>query len=425
MTRRIGCRAALVTLLLGVLAVQETRAASFLDRAFGTRELGVSARLRGMGGAGGALGDGALGLFDNPVSPVLSGDAVPEAVHVQFSGRLARTSENRFVPLYDTFDSYVRETAIAVNDHAYGSYDVGVTFAPRRAAGVVFALSSVEAWDPRYDHYDERRSTATTDQVVSEAFLSTQGTLRATALSAARAFPRGVTGGAAVHYYSGKLTDRDALVPRQNGVSGRVDETRRTLSGATLSLGLAWRANERLTGAVAWESGPRLESRYTTFRDDSVVAGPDAKRTEFRPPRVHVSGAYHPRNTVRTVFAADVVWTPWSRVTLPDEPAFELLDTWEFRFGLEHRYLRDLPGRIGFRYERSPFLREADRAWFTFGAGWRIERFVMNGALEVGKRVSRQAPLWPRAQQAGAVGAGLDRVEDTTARASLSLEVRL
>jgi hypothetical protein len=112
-------------------------------------------------------------------------------------------------------------------------------------------------------------------------------------------------------------------------------------------------------------------------------------------------------------------------VTLPSDPTQALLDTWEFRFGLEHRFLRDLPGRVGFRYERSPIMREADRAWFTFGAGWRIDRFLLNGALEVGKRVSRQEPVWPRADQAGAVGAGLDRVEDTTARASFGVEVKL
>lgn len=416
---------AVMVLLLGAIAAPAANAASYLDRAFGTPELGVSARLRGMGGAGGALGDGALGLIDNPVSAVLGAGMAPDAVHVQLSGRLARMSENRFVPLYDTFDSYVHDTAIAVNDHAYGALDAGVAFAPRQLAGVVLGLASVEAWDPRYHYYDERRSTATTDQIVSESFITTQGTLRATSLSFSRAFPHGLAGGAAVHWYSGTITDRDALVPRQSGISGRVTETRRTLHGASLSLGLAWRANERLTGAVAWESGPELTAKLTSWQDDIVVAGPDEERTEFRPARVHVSGAYRPRNSVRTVFAADAVWSPWSQVTLPSDPGFELLDTWDLRFGLEHRYLRDVSGRIGFRYERSPLLREADRAWFTFGTGWHVDRYALNAALEVGKRTSRQEPLWPRAQQAGAVGAGLDRVEDTAARMSLGLEVRL
>src|SRR5690348_17914631 len=104
--------------LAGALAAPPAAAASFLDRAFGTPELGVSARLRGLGGAGGALGDGGLGLLDNPVSPLLSGTTgARRGGTLQLSGGLARASENRFVPLYDTFDSYVHETAIAVNDH--------------------------------------------------------------------------------------------------------------------------------------------------------------------------------------------------------------------------------------------------------------------------------------------------------------------
>lgn len=412
--------------LAGALAAPPAAAASFLDRAFGTPELGVSARLRGLGGAGGALGDGGLGLLDNPVSPLLSGTTgARRGGTLQLSGGLARASENRFVPLYDTFDSYVHETAIAVNDHGYGAADFGATFSDPRLGGLVLGLSSAEAYDPRYDYYDERRTTATTDQIVSERFVSTTGTLRQTGLSVSRAFPRGLAGGVGLNVYTGTFADRDALVPRANGVSGWTTGSSRTLTGVSLALGAAWRANDRLQAALAWESGPRLASRTTTTRNDSVVVGPDARGHEFRAPRVHLAGAYRPRNTLRTTFVADVVWSAWSHVTDPQDPAQALTDTWDVRFGLEHAFLRDLPGRVGFRYERSPFLSEADRAWFTFGAGWRVDRFRLDGAVEVGKRTSRQTPMWARADQAGAVGAGMDRVEDTLARATFGVEVRL
>jgi hypothetical protein len=168
-----------------------------------------------------------------------------------------------------------------------------------------------------------------------------------------------------------------------------------------------------------------MNDRLTVMRDDVVLVGPRFERTETWPARVHVSGAYRPRNTLRTTFATDVVWTGWSNVTDFSNPGEALLDTWDVRFGLEHRYLRDLPGRIGFRYERSPRMREADRAWFTFGAGWRVERFRLDAAVEVGKRTSRQEPLWPRTDQPAAVGAGLDNVDDTLARMTLGVEIVL
>lgn len=417
---------ALIGVLLGCAwGAGHALAASSLDRSFGTPELGVSARLRGMGGAGGALGDGALGLLDNPVSAVLSGDDAPGALRLQVSGDLARQSEDRMVPLYDTFDNYVHETAIAINDHGYGAMNFGLAYAPRPLGGFVLSLSSIEAWDPRYDYRDERRSTATTDQIVAERVITTTGALRQTGFGLAHALPFGLSAGAALHVYVGTFDDRDALIPRQNGVSGSVTETRRALHGVSLALGAAWRANERLTGAASWESGPRLSSKVTSWANDSVVVGPDVVMHEFRPPRVHLSGAYRPSNTVRTTFAADVVWCGWSQLADIDQPGQPLLDTWDVRFGLEHRFLRDLPGRMGFRYERSPYSREADRAWFTFGLGWQVQRIAIDAGFEVGKRTSRQDPVWPRAEQAGSIGAGQDLVQDTSGRATLGLEVKL
>jgi hypothetical protein len=429
MTRRAGwllsaCGAALT--LIGTALATGVEAASFLDRAFGTPELGVSARARAMGGAGAALGDGGLGILSQPVSPLLSSDD-PHArgFRVQLAAGLQRVSENRMVPLYDTFDSYVHETAIAVNDHSYGRLDLGATWTDPRLGGVVIGFSSVEAYDPRYDYFDERRTTATTDQIVSEAYIETDGTLRATGLAVARELGYGVSVGTGAHFYSGKITDRDALVSRQAGVTGRTEETERTLRGISMTLGAGWRINERLQAALSWESGPRVNDDWTAFVDDSTVAGSGLERTVYWPARVHLGGAYRPRNTLRTTFVADVIWTAWSAVTDPFDPGASLSDTWDVRFGLEHRYLRDLPGRIGFRYERSPHMREADRAWFTFGAGWQMERWMVDGAVEVGKRTSRQEPLWPREEQAGSVGAGLDRVDDTVARVTFGVEVKL
>jgi long-subunit fatty acid transport protein len=409
----------ILTLSLAILigAASWARGSTFLDRPYGTPELGLSARARAMGGTGAALDLGPSSLVDNPAALTLASRS-----SVQLTSGVARASENRFVPLFDTFDSYVDETAIAVNDHLYGSLQGGVLLDPRWRTDLILAAGLFERYDPRYDYGDERRTTATTDQIVAERFIRTRGILRSVSVGAALALPHGSAVGLALHGYFGTLSERDALVPRASGISGRVLEQDRRLSGVSVALGGLATVNERLTVGVCAESGPRLHDDYTAWRDDSVVSEPRSSGELRLPYRLQAGAAYRPRNTHRTTFALDVVYMPWSEVDDDLVAQTAPLDTWDVRFGLEHVYYNALPGRIGFRYARSYALREADRATFTFGVGYRVERFRLDLAGEVGRRNSRQEPLWPRDEQGPAVGTGRDRVEDTVARVTFGVE---
>lgn len=413
MTRRMAA----ILISLAVTA-GTARGDSFLDRPWGTPAAGLSARARGMGGASVASDNGAYSLADNPAALILGSGS-----RAQLAGGLVRASENRFVPLFDTFDSFVDEAAIAINDHTYGSASGGVAWDPGDWRGVRLAAGVFERLDPRYDYYDERRTTATTDQIVSERFIRTRGLLRTASLGAAIPVIPQVGLGLAFHHWFGTLDDRDALVPRAAGVSGRVTALSRRLSGHSFSLGTAWRASERLDLGFAWETAPRLHDDYTRWEDDSIVSPPQSSVDVRLPSRLLMGVAYRPRNAFRTQFALDAVYTPWTDVRDPLLAGAGYLDTWDVRFGLEHIYYNALPGRIGFRYARSYALREADRATFTFGVGYRTGRVALDVSGELGKRISRQEPLWPRAEQGSAVGTGRDRVEDTVLRVMLGADI--
>jgi hypothetical protein len=401
-----------------VLAPASVDGASMLDRTWGTPEAGLSPRSRAMGGVGAALGNGASSLADNPAALLLGG-----GTRFQLSGGVSRASENRFVPLFDTFDSFVDEAEVAINDHGYASVSGGVSWDAARRRGLLVAAGILDRADPRYDYYDERRTTATTDEIVSERFIRTRGVLRSASLGAALPLARGAGVGVAVHRWFGTIDDRDALVPRAPGVSGRVSALTRRISGTSVSLGATWRANERVDLGLAYEIAPRLHDDFTAWQDDSVVSAPESNADVRLPARLQFGAAYRPRNTFRTTFALDAVYTPWSDLRDPLLAGTSFVDTWEVRFGLEHLYYNALPGRIGFRYAQSYAMREADRATFTFGIGYRVGRVGLDLSGEVGKRVSRQPPLWPRDQQGPAVGTGRDRVEDTLVRVFLGADV--
>ena len=136
------------------LAAGPAVADSALDRYFGTPELGSSVRSRSMGGAGSALDQGAYSLVDNP-----AGIAIFRGSRFDLGVGLLRASETRFVPLFDTFDSYVDDAAIAINNHQYAALQGGIVWDPGLANGLAVGFGLFDRFDPRYDYSDERRST--------------------------------------------------------------------------------------------------------------------------------------------------------------------------------------------------------------------------------------------------------------------------
>jgi hypothetical protein len=400
---------------------------TFLDRAYGTPELGNSARSRGMGGAGAALGNGSFSLLDNPGALALS-----RGTSLQLTGYVARASENRFVPLFDTFDSYVDESAIAVNNTGYGGIQGGFVLDEWGEKGLIVSGGVFTRLDPRYDYYDERRSTDTLvdpeqrDKIVNNRVIRTEGRLYSASLGVALPVNEELGVGAAVHYYWGTFDDRDGLIVTPDGEvltsdTTRVVQAERKFEGFSLGLGFAGRISERLDVGASVETSPTLDVDYTTW-ENGVLTTPDSAGTDLDlPVRIQAGIAYRPRNTFRTTFAADLVYMPWTATQdeLRPEP---VNDTWEARFGLEHVFYNNLPARLGFRYGESYAMDEADRSVFTFGVGYVLTHMKIDLGGEVEKRNTRQAPIRPRADQGPYVGLKNDRVEDTLVRLFLGLE---
>src|SRR5688572_10419026 len=80
---------------------------TYIESAFGTPMNGLSAKGIGMAGAVTAVPDGSFSLVQNPAMLANEGAQVAD---LTFRG--IRYDETRFVPLFDTFDSFVKETAV-------------------------------------------------------------------------------------------------------------------------------------------------------------------------------------------------------------------------------------------------------------------------------------------------------------------------
>lgn len=402
--------------LLG--AASPSAAWTYVDRLYGSTQLGISPRSRAMGGAGSALGNGTYSLVDNPAAL-----AFEPGSRIQLQGNMARVTEDRLVPLYDTFDSYVAMAAVAVNDHDYANLTGGGVFELKKS-GILLSAGIFDRYDPRYDYQDERRSTdypPARDRITSTLTIEEQGMLQSLTVGAGvPLLEKRLDVGAAVNYYFGTFTSSvDTVFYNIDGSPASADRQHleRSLSGYSVTLGVAAHVSERISVGLAFETPPQL-SQDATFSSNDVPDSTVSGDLDL-PLRVQGGVVYHPRNTFQTTFAADIVYMPWAHITDTVLPSQDYEDSWQVRFGLEHIFYNKLPGRIGFTYGNSYALSEADIAVFTFGFGYLSGPLRLDLAGEVFKRNSYQAPFRAHASEGPYIGTGDDSVQDSVVRVTL------
>lgn len=421
--RTIMMRGVSTVLTAGALlcAASPSGAFTYVDRYYGSVQLGISPRSRGMGGAGAAIANGTYSLVDNPA--VL---AFEPGSRIQLQGNLARVAEDRLVPLYDTFDAYVALTAVAVNDNNYANLSGGAVL-ELKGSGVMLSAGVFDRYDPRYNYRDERRSTdfpPNRDRITSSLMIEEQGMLQSLTVGAAvpLAEKRFEIGGA-FNYYFGTLTNSvDTVFYDVSGAPATADQEQleRSLNGVSITLGVAAHVSERISVGLAFETPPQL-TQDATFTSNTAPDSTASGDLDL-PLRVQGGVAYHPRNTFQTTFAADIVYMPWSDLKDQILPSQGYEDSWQVRFGLEHVFYNKLPGRIGFTYGNSYALSEADISVFTFGFGYLSGPLKLDLAGEVFKRNSEQVPLRPHVADGPYIGTGDDTVQDTMVRVTIGAD---
>ncbi|MBI5838095.1 MAG: hypothetical protein HZB25_12730 [Candidatus Eisenbacteria bacterium] len=385
----------------------------------------------GLGGATTAIYDGSFSLTSNPA---MLGWAEGSAVEATM--RVARYDETRFVPLFDSFDQYLKETAVAENPSTYTGLNGGVVWKPAKSSPLTLAGGFFERYNFQYNFVDERRNGTGTDRERRDKLMGTQYITSNRALysasgGAAYRFER-FSAGATVHYYFGNLSLENRVVPgpvaRAGGLDGpTVKSFSRDVSGVGATLGFAAEVDPRVTLAASYEFPVKLGTDWRTEIADSAthVNTSAVGHADTRyPGRWALGLAYRPRNTLRTVFSVDAVRTLWKDVSTGDSvraaspalatvlPLAALRDTWEIRFGLEHTFYNNLPTRFGLFYRQAYAADEVDVAGISAGTGYKFDKFDVGIGAEVSKRNSRQAAITPR----GSGDSKTDRVQDSMLR---------
>ena len=417
----------LLTAAVLIGAVRPAGAVPFLDSVYGSQAAFYLPEINGMGGTGTALYHGAISNVFNPALLVRE-----EGQRLDLALSIELETEDRYVPLFDSFDSRVTDTVIASNRHSY--FAGGLGYAHRLATGrpVTLALSVTDRYDFQYDFEDELRDPSgfsdPRDRILAERAHRVDGNLWFLSGGAGVSVSRAIALGVAVNYAFGSReqvrTERDFDDPSESLNEKETFD----MDGVDFVLGALIHASDRLEIGFSWEpplivSGNFLTETTYGVAPDSIHSASGDGRVDY--PHIFSGGfTYRPRNAPRTVFTADAVFSKWSDLEdnrLPDgNPRLE--DTWDFRVGLQHTFYNKVPVRFGFRQLDSYADREAKSIFFTAGLGMPFAGGLFDFSFELGKIVSDQEHLFAY-PVAGFDVTETARVEDTRMRFGVGYRV--
>lgn len=427
----VAMAAALAGLVLAGAAV----AGPQVTTTYGDPFTWLGAESAAMGGTGAATYRGGLSTVFNPAFLVVETGRRLDAGIV-----LDQEHEDRFQPLFDSFESWVIDAAIASNRHHH--WQSGFGLAARVGKGpraVALGLSLTDRFPYGYRFSEELRNPSpfppgsgepARDMLIAIRERTVTGTLRALSFGAAAEAGEKVSFGAALNYYYGTRRDASSSIDLDNAGA---NESYRTsdelkLDGANATLGARARLSERVDLGVAVETGLRATGDWRQ-QDFAVspAAAVDTTSSAFLdyPWCARAGLAFRPRNDLRTLFTVEIEYRPWSDLrdgTLDDATPI-LHDAADVRLGVEHVFYNGMPLRFGFRHLASYADRDAAVTAFTAGTAARVGEGRLNASVELAKTTSvlgHQFP-YPTAYFGDAfVADPMARVEHTRFRVGVS-----
>ncbi len=410
--RRLAAALALAAALC--LPAAAAMAGSALNYVYGEPETFLGGEINAMAGTGAAVYRGGM---SNVLNPALLTEA--EGFRFDAGMSLGQRHEDRFTPLFDTFESYVTDTAIASNRNHY--FGTGFGFAgdmARYGLPISCALSLTDRYTFAYDFQEDVRDPDSfsdpRDSILEERKVAVDGTLRDLSLGVAWKPAERISLGAAVHYAFGTREEQYLRRDFQNTANSSDRMYDFDMSGINATLGVDVKVDERLTLGFAWETPLTVDGDMDTTltAGDGLPATTGSEAEVKYPSRFRAGLAYYPRTEPRTLFTVDFEIAAWSDIEddrFESDPVLE--DTYDVRIGLQHIFYNGVPMRFGFRHVDSYADSEAARTTFSAGIGKPLAAGMIDFSVELGKTTFDQGHWFD--YPAGFVSAPIAKVEET------------
>lgn len=402
-------------------------ATTFLDTGYGTPWGASTPRALAMGSVGVALLQGSDALFFNPAVTALADGRV----HADVAVSLTQANEDRLVPIFDSFQSFVDETIIAINRNAYAGVQGGLLWRLPAARPMTLGVGVHDRYDFDFDYFEEFRdpdaASSPRDRILQNRDFAVEGALRSLSAGYGAEIVRDARLGLSLHRYFGEISALRRVATPAAADPDTLGTVRQDLEGWGWSVGTSVRAHERVDVAVSYEGefrldGTRATELAVTSASSSTRSSTSGEQKVDYPGTLRFGVAYRPRNELRTVFAAEMARRFWESVedsnttNVLGQPA-KLRDTWELAFGLEHVFYNGMPLRLGFRYLENYADGESERSIFSVGVGYAVAGTQLDVTGLYHRQTSRQGFLFdPSFTSGGVVFPAPDsdsKVEDT------------
>ncbi len=414
---------------LALLAALPAAAAPQLMAAYGDQWAWRGGEINGMGGSGIAMYRGGLSNIYNPAFLALE-----TGTRLDLGVGLDQESEDRYQPLFDTFESWVTDAAVASNRNYFWQSGFGVA---RRVldGGVPLtaALSLTDRYPYQYKFEEELRNpdvypSPERDAIIENRSRELDGTLRNLSLGFGATVHERVSVGFAAHYAFGTRTDtwnvRDFATA--DGDSSYEQVYTQDMDGINVSFGLRGVVNERVEVGLAWESRLKASGDFSTRRTEATdgLVLDETHAGHIKYPDIYRAGlTFRPRTDPATVFTMELEYMPWSQTEDTEKAeganGAQLNDTMEVRIGLQHTFYSGVPLRFGFRHYDSYQDKEASASAFSAGVGMPLGKGMVSFSLELTKIdsvIDNQFPYPPNYFGGAYTADPQARVEDTQLR---------
>ncbi|MBW6515582.1 MAG: hypothetical protein K0B81_03065 [Candidatus Cloacimonetes bacterium] len=342
----------------------------------GKRITHLDARSAAMGGTGTASG---TNIFDGMLNPANIG-FLNDGLGFQFVFDVTQLEENRSMPMWNFFDSYVDDATYVSNTNFFTDFGLAMSYKHRfgnlSIAGALDYKPFVN-FDAYYEEQVRNNEGSDNDNyppLLATNFLENDGNI----------YSYGVTAAFTYHRYD-ILFNETSLGFNLNMLSGKSRSERKIIwsdyskdaavvddyeirwgydySGLNFSIGLKSEISQRISAGIMY--APKFEM---TVED----AFSDLDHDFDYPASLRLGVQYRPRNVLRTTFHFDLEFVNWSDIS-------DFYDNvMNYYLGVEHIFPHAVPLRLGFSYVTSPSSSETDipspiiNPIISAGTGFRI-----------------------------------------------------